>query len=378
MYPFPRKRSYTIAMLFFCYVLFSNSFTQAQCIASGPNSPASSASVPFSGSDYSFSNPLNALSDDNSNSEAASVLSLFNRQTDYLQAKDFGFSIPTAASICGIEVHVKKSADNVLLNLAYVKDYNVRIIKNNTLTGPDRSDANEWSSSPAYITYGGPDDLWGVTWSPTDINSNNFGFSIAGEIVTTAALFPSARIDHISITVYYLEATVLPAQSIQFNVGNASNHSAILSWKQSGLDATASFVVERSVNGSKWEPVKGAAQKNNASLWYSFTDNRPLPGGSYYRLKITTAAGDTRYTTSQPFEWHGFTTLTCYPNPFTSVIQVEGLRAGERVTVTNMFGQHVYVSAPVVNNIQTIDINYLQPGIYVISAGNRKMKVEKR
>jgi hypothetical protein len=52
--------------------------------------------------------------------------------------------------------------------------------------------------------------------------------------------------------------------------------------------------------------------------------------------------------------------------------------AGERVTVTNLVGQQLYLSAPAVKNTISIDINDLQPGIYVISAGNRKIKVQKK
>ncbi|WP_081170847.1 T9SS type A sorting domain-containing protein [Niastella populi] len=377
MYPVPGKRPFRIVMLFICFILFSIPYAQAQCIASGPNSPASSASVPYSGSDYSFSNPTNALANDNNVSTAASVLSLFNQQTDYLQVKNFGFNIPTGASICGIEVHVVKSADNVLLNLASVTDYNVRIIKNNSLTGPNMADPAQWSASDTYITYGGVNDLWGTSWSPSDINSNNFGFSIAGEIITTVSLFPTARIDQISITVHYLDPTVLSAQAIQFNVVNASNRSALLSWKQS-TEETTSYVVERSANGRTWETVKGSTQKNSNSSLHTFTDTKPFTGKSYYRIKMTTPDGGVSYTTTQPFALIDHTTLTCFPNPFTSDIQVKGIMAGERVAVTNMYGQCMYLSAPAINNTMTVNINDLQPGVYVISAGNRKMKVEKR
>jgi hypothetical protein len=378
MYPVPENRGKRTAMFLLCFVLFFIQQARAQCIASGPNSPATSSSVSFSGSDYPFNDPSNALSDDKDLSVAASVFSLFNKQTEYLQVKDFGFSIPTAATICGIEVTVVKSAANVLLNLASVTDYDVRIIKSNALAGTNKADADEWSSSDTYFTYGGVNDLWGTTWSPAEINSNTFGFSIAGEIETTVALFPSARIDHISMTVYYLDPSVLPAQSIQFNVANASNNTAMISWKQSSFDETTSFIVERSANGLKWEAVNGNPQKNSTASLLTFTDNRPLSGKSYYRLKIMTAEGNTRYTMSQPFELTNLTSLTCYPNPFTSVIQVKGIMAGERVAVTNMYGQRLYLSAPAVTNVHTIDIDDLQPGIYFISVGNRKIKVQKK
>jgi hypothetical protein len=377
MYPNPENCGKKTAMLLVCAVLFSIRFTQAQCIASGPNSPGTSSNVPFSGSDYSFTDPLNVLSDDNNEANAASIASLSAKQTDYLQVKNFGFNIPTAASICGIEVHVKKSAANLLPILAYVKDYSVLLMNGNTFSVEDKADPGEWSSTETSVTYGGVNELWLSGWSPADINSNDFGFSIAGELKTYLGLLPTLSIDHISITVHYLDPTVLPAQSIQFNVANASNRTAMLSWKQSGFDESASFIVERSIEGLKWESLHGSAQKNSSAM-YTFKDAQPLTGKSFYRLKMITARGEIRYSTTQPFELNDHIILTCYPNPFTSFVQVKGLMTGERVTVTNIFGQRVYMSAPAVSNVQTIDINDLQPGIYVISAGNRKMKVEKK
>jgi hypothetical protein len=379
MYPVPRKRPFRIAMLFFCYSFVSIHYTQAQCNASGPNDPATSANVPFTGSDYEFDDPLNTLTNDNNLATAASLASIFNRQTDYLQAKNFGFNIPTAASICGIEAHVTKIASDIdiLLISAYVRDYDVRLIKNNVLTGDNLKNATEWSSSGTTTTYGGVNELWGATWTPADVNNNNFGLSIAAEIKTGIGLLPVVGIDHISLTVHYLDPTVLPAQVVQFNVVNASSRSALLSWKQ-GADETTSYVVERSANGHIWETVNGNAKKNNSSVLHTFTDTRPLTGKSYYRLKMINAEGGTHYTTSQSFDLIDHTTLTCYPNPFTSVIQVKGIMAGERVAVTNMYGQCMYRSAPAMTNTLTVNINDLQPGVYVISAGNRKMKVEKR
>jgi hypothetical protein len=379
MYPAPQILGNKIAMPLLCAVLFISPFTQAQCIASGPNSPATATSISFAGSDYSFNNPLNTQLNDGNNAVASSVLSISKKQTEYLQAQGFGFSIPTAATICGIEVNVVKSAANVLLNLATVTDYNVRVMKNGTLTPTNLADGiTQWPSSDVNTSYGDANEIWGTTWTPADINSANFGFSISAEIDGTAALFPDARINHISITVYYLDPIVLPAQSIQFNVANGSNNSAVISWKQNSVDEAASLTIERSVNGTKWETVPGAAQKSSITPLHMYTDASPLPGKSLYRLKMTATSGEVRYSTVQPFELTAITSLKCYPTPFTSYIQVAGVIAGERVTVTNLFGQQLYLSAPAVKNTISIDINDLQPGIYVISAGNRKIKVLKK
>jgi hypothetical protein len=378
MYPVPQKRSYKIVMFLFCYALFTPRFSQAQCIASGPNSPGTSANV--SSGDYAFQNPSNALVSDNTFSSAASLASLFNKTTDYLQVKNFGFNIPTGATICGIEAQVVRSATDIdiLLIGAWVRDYDVRIIKNNALEGSNQKQSSGWSSSPATATYGGVNALWGTTWSPTEVNSSDFGFSISAEIKTGIGLLPVVNIDYISLTVYYLDPSVLPAQAVQFNVTTGSNNTAILSWKESSADEATSFTVERSVNGSKWETVHGNVQKNGSAPLLTFKDTKPLSGRSYYRLKVINAAGRAHYTTSLPFELADVTSLSCYPNPFTSVIQVKGLTAGEQVAITNIFGQRLYQSAPAVNNTLSININDLQPGWYVINAGNRKMKIQKR
>ncbi|OQP60994.1 hypothetical protein A3860_04525 [Niastella vici] len=374
MYPVPLTRSGKTVMFFFCYVLFSIQFVKAQCIASGPNSPG--AAVSDATGDYSFTNPSNCFSSDNSRATAQSLL--FSGETDTLKATDFGFSIPTAATICGIEVNIEKSSSIFILNTAYVTDNSVRIIKNGKITGSDLEKTNVvWPTGDANTTYGYNGELWGTSWTPSDINSANFGIAISAKIVGDIGLFPAARIDYISMTVYYLAPSLLSAQSIQFTVANATSNSAQLSWNWNG-DEAASFTVERSANGTKWEPVNGSLQKNNLTSAYTFNDVNPLTGRSFYRLKTLSASGEVRYSTVQPFELTAIPVLKCYPNPVTSLVTVYGVTAGEQITVTNLFGQQVYQSPPALNNTVSINFNELQPGIYVISAGNRKMKVQKK
>ncbi|HEX6426591.1 MAG TPA: T9SS type A sorting domain-containing protein [Niastella sp.] len=379
MYQVPGTRGNKIAMLLFCYVLFTAPFAQAQCIASGPNSPASSTSASFAGSDYSFSNPLNCLISDNNRSMASPTIFLLSGQTEYLQATNFGFSIPTAATVCGIEVNIEKSATNLLLSFTSVTDNNVRIIKNGSRTGTNLAQNAQWSEdNDASTTYGNNNELWGTSWTPSDINSTNFGVAISASITGIAALLPAARIDNISITVYYLDPSVLPAHTIQFHVANGANNTALLSWKPTGIDETASFTVERSVNSTKWEMLNSPAQKNTTAASYTYTDAKPLPGKSFYRLKMVSASGDVRYSTMLAFEPTDAISIKCYPNPFTSFIQVTGVLAGERVAVTDIYGQCLYLSTPAKSNTINIDVSDLQPGMYVISTGKKRMKIQKK
>lgn len=377
MNPIPENHGNKIALILFCYVLITIRFAQAQCIAVGPNSPGTSASVSFAGSDFDFNNPANCLISDNNRATATPTIFLLSGQTEYLQATNFGFSIPTAATICGIEVNIERSATNLLLNFTSVTDNNVRIIKGGTRTGTNLANTSDpWpADNDATTNYGNNNELWGTSWSPTDINSTNFGIAISAQITGIVGLLPSARINHISMTVYYLDPSVLSAQSIQFDVATGANHTAVLTWKPTGTD---SFAIERSVNGTKWESLKSPPQKSTISPSYTFTDTKPLPGKSFYRLKMVSVSGEVRYSSILPFEIIGIASLKCYPNPSTSFIQVAGVVAGERVSITDIYGQRLYLSAPAVSTTIQIDVNNLQPGIYVISSGKQKMKIQKK
>jgi hypothetical protein len=378
MNPTPETRGSKIVMILFCYVLITIQFTHAQCIASGPNSPASATNVPFTGSDWPFANPTNIFANDGARSTSTALVDLLSSQTDYLQATDFGFSIPSAASICGIEVNVVKRADRNHLNLSYVTDDTVRLIKNNSLMPTNMADiSTKWPTTETNSSYGGTNELWGTTWSPADINNSNFGISFSAKITDLASLLPSAQINYISITVYYLDPSVLPAQSVQFHVVNGGNNTAMLSWKPTGTETT-SFMVERSANSTNWEALNSPRQKSTISSLYTYTDAKPLPGKSYYRLKAVAASGVVRYSTVQPFETRANNAIKCYPNPFTSFITVTEVPSGERVSLTDIYGQPLFLSSPVINNAINIDVSDLRPGMYVISAGKKKMKILKR
>jgi len=161
----------------------------------GPNSPSTVADDSSIGS-VAWSNPGNATTSDDSRA-TASIRSQ-SGPSHYLKATDFGFSIPSGATIDGIEVEVEKgsNANN------QVADNAVRIVKGGTIGSTDKSGAN-WATTDAYITHGGASDLWGKTWTPTDINNSNFGFAISASC--GAPVFRDGYIDHIRITVHYTE-----------------------------------------------------------------------------------------------------------------------------------------------------------------------------
>lgn len=243
----------------------------------GPLSASTSANVSLSGSSATWSNPGNALSSDNS--YASSSLSTNGDFTDYLQLTNFGFSIGASNTIVGIEVEIEKFGDKI-------KDNQVRIVKGGSIGTTDQSDNANWSNTDtdSYTLYGASNDLWGETWTPSDINASDFGVAISAIRVGGGGGAAVPNIDHIRITVYF--EIPLPVKLTHFS-GRSEDRHTKLSWETSWEEGNSHFEIQRSHEGATFETIGFVAGNNNSTenITYSFTDLSPLAGINYYRLK---------------------------------------------------------------------------------------------
>lgn len=121
--------------------------------------------------------------------------------SDYLICSNFGFAIPTGATIDAITVTVKAKsetgnhvfADNELWYSGGFVNYGMfSAILTTTNT--------EYQS---LTDSGGIDVLWGRTWTPAEINSTDLSFKLA--VISYSSTPELAYIDFISITVDYTE-----------------------------------------------------------------------------------------------------------------------------------------------------------------------------
>lgn len=126
--------------------------------------------------------------------------------THYLKATNFGFSIPSGATIDGITVEIKRSGVN--LTGAYPADFpsdnSIKIVKGGTISGTDKSSGATWANSTlTYDTFGSSSDLWGTSWTDTDINSGTFGVVCSCIIKSPAVTVSDAQVDTFRITINY-------------------------------------------------------------------------------------------------------------------------------------------------------------------------------
>jgi hypothetical protein len=163
-------------------------------------------------------------------------------------ATGFGFSIPTTATtIKGILVEYERSRTN---NNGYVTDYSILIIQGGTPGGTDQSVGATWPTTDAYNGYGGATNLWGLAWTPAQINSANFGVEIKADIGGGTASSTTAYIDHVRITVYYISYNSFWNNIINNTPNGGKN------WKTSGENYTNYFnatkVAGTNIIGGSW------------------------------------------------------------------------------------------------------------------------------
>jgi hypothetical protein len=224
-----------------------------------------------------WSNPGNAAT--SNNQVASSAALILGQKTNYLWLDQWGFNIPATATICGIEAGIQKNYSGLLGN---VTDNIVKIVKNGTIGENNYANSSSWTSSLAYSTYGGNNDDWGETWSPSDINSNNFGLVISANLGGISVL-PTARIDHVYLKVYY--SNPLPVNLLYFNA-TCSQNNIKLEWSTASQVNCNYFEVEKSNDAQQWEVLTRitAAGNSTAILDYAYNDLQASGQLVYYRL----------------------------------------------------------------------------------------------
>jgi len=157
-------------------------------ISEGPNTPGSATNDASFGS-TAWINPGNALSSNDVYAQGTPAGS----PTQYLKVSNFGFSIPGPAQIVGIEARIERRSLGGM-----IVDSRVRIVKGGVVGSTERAAGGTWPTVDTVATYGSSSDLWGETWTPSDINANDFGLALS--VFDSADL---ALVDVITLQVYY-------------------------------------------------------------------------------------------------------------------------------------------------------------------------------
>lgn len=343
----------------------------------GPNNAATfeSQNITGSGATIAWNNTGNLAAFDNTFATCGPITNISHN----LVASGFNFALPANAVIVGIEVSWYRLSNDA----SHTRDNTVRILKNGTLGSTNKAQNAVWTADPAWSTYGGSSDLWGETWTPADINAAGFGVAFS---VRQSSGTPIVSVDNIRITIY---ATVpLPVKLTAFSAVE-KNGKISVTWTTESEKNNDFFTLEKSQNGSTFTQVaevKGNGTTNKKTE-YEFTDEEPVEGNSYYRLRQTDFNGEnenigliTVHFEKQPGKG---CVLKVFPNPCydectVKLDECEGNSESEiEVELIDAAGQKVYSKVPYRDdkgNFQfSIDPeNNLKPGVYIVRGVAKK------
>ena len=179
----------------------------------------------------------------------------------------------------------------------------------------------------------------------------------------------------------------LPIELISFNA-NLRSDMVELEWSTASELNNDFFTIERTSDIEKFDKVsivKGQGTLKSKTS-YSFVDQSPLPGTSYYRLKQSDFDGQFTYSELRKIEYAlSSTRLNVYPNPIVDNkfnFELIGVQPGEvaPVRVVNLQGASVYNASFKADGsgkiLTTIELDRTPSGLYMVivnaSTGLRK------
>lgn len=205
------------------------------------------------------------------------------------------------------------------------------------------------------------------TITATALNCNTFNLVINGPGIPNQTIAMSTT-------------TMLPVTLVSFTA-KAEASKVALNWITSSELNNLYFMLERSTDGNNWESIRRVeAAKNSSGVQeYITSDNNPVNGLAFYRLKQVDVDGKvTILNAVQALNFTPAITISVYPNPASSEFSIEGIQADEAVvSITDVMGKEINLSGEKMNNKITFNTSELPNGIYIINVqanGNTEQK----
>jgi hypothetical protein len=184
------------------------------------NGTASNGTNDTSFGTVAWANPQNIFNIDG----AYATTTISGSNSNYLKASGFNFNIPSGSTINSIQIWWYGSRTGA----TGVEVHGARLYKNNVAVGTVNTTVNGFNPSDSWYYEGG--DLWGTTWTASDINNAGFG---GGIYVSNGGGSAPVQVDKIMIIVNYsstnstlINNTYQTGSNIKWNVQACDNTGA--------------------------------------------------------------------------------------------------------------------------------------------------------
>lgn len=178
----------------------------------------------------------------------------------------------------------------------------------------------------------------------------------------------------------------LPVELVNFTAKNVEDRFVQLDWQTLSEKNNDYFTIERSQDAQNWELVSevDGAGNSNEILDYNTTDEDPLTGTTYYRLKQTDFDGEFAYSKiiAVHFGASDIDNIKVFPNPATQFISVNGNENDiSEYSILSILGQDMNASVQLISKNESqilLDISKLPTGIYFIKTKSSVSKFNKQ
>jgi hypothetical protein len=183
------------------------------------------------------------------------------------------------------------------------------------------------------------------------------------------------------------DGSSLPVKLVSFTA-QAAGSSSFLTWQTANEIDNAYFEVERSADSKSFTGIGKVQGHGNADFneKYVFTDNSPLNGVNYYRLKQVDVNGNYSYSGILSVDFEGATALfKAFPNPAVNSVNITlpSVAGTSVIQIFDMNGKEMMEETISANtNTHSLDVSKLSAGAYqmiLIQGGEKQtMKLVKQ
>lgn len=175
-----------------------------------------------------------------------------------------------------------------------------------------------------------------------------------------------------NMTVQLYNLSLLPLHVLSFDAVEKKNKCEI-SWKVSDETDVVRYAVERSADNVHFTEIASANAANTDK--YSATDNNPLNGMNYYRLRVIDKHANSTYSNIRQLRYESnVARVSCYPNPAVSSVTINIPGADEvmyEYSFVNLQGVTVQSGAIASHQAQVKLERTMLPGTYILRLRNR-------
>ena len=261
-------------------------------------------------------------------------------------------------------------------------------ITNSTVSIPDgaatvltRKDLN-WAVTTANGLAGGTYNL--------DAQGNNFGTigdvadlrltlaaAVIGSVGVNAGTTSTPQINRVGLTLANLSNTFyvgsvsanspLPITLISFSATAASGK-VRLDWTTANETNNSFFTMERSANTADWTDILNVSGRGNTTgeSKYTISDEQPLSGLSYYRLRQTDLDGKQTFSAIKTVNIAVLSGAKAYPNPASGYLIIDDLAPNSSVSLLSCSGQRLNIPMTRQGNKMTLYLSTIPKGAYFV------------